>query len=97
APSGAVAEVLAGLSGRSGDLRLVWGVADASVATPPGCEAVLVHSWEWYDVLADAGHVVLDHTPPGWLPDREGQQVHVVGDGGTDATTVVDRVLAGLD
>ncbi|GAB3661241.1 hypothetical protein GCM10027596_21110 [Nocardioides korecus] len=93
APSGGVGAVLAELVGRAPDgLRLVWGVADASVATPAGCESALVHSWEWYDVLARAGHVVLDHAAPAWLPDRDAQLVHVVGDDG-DATAVVERVL----
>ncbi len=90
-PTGPVGEVLDALRA---DLppgtRLVVAVADASVRVPDGAGAVLRRSWEWYDALGRAAHLVLDREPPAWFEAREDQEVHVVRDGG--AAEVVARL-----
>ncbi|WP_394289187.1 CDP-glycerol glycerophosphotransferase family protein [Microbacterium sp.] len=57
------------------DLRLRWGVADASVRVPEGGEPVLMHSREWYAALATSAHVVTNVDLERWFVKRPGQRV----------------------
>jgi CDP-glycerol glycerophosphotransferase (TagB/SpsB family) len=60
---------------RRPDLRIAWTVADSSATVPPGAEAVLYRSREWYDALARAGHVVTNIELERWFRRRPGQQI----------------------
>lgn len=39
-------------------LKAYWGVLDHSVAVPEGAIPVVAGSWEWYEILAQAGWIV---------------------------------------
>lgn len=56
-------------------LRLYWGVADASARVPEGGIPVLMHSPEWYDVMATAKHLCLNIDVDRWFHARPGQRV----------------------
>lgn len=57
------------------DLRLVWGVADASVVVPQDAERVLLRSRAFYSTLATCGHIVSNTDLDGWFRKRPGQRV----------------------
>ena len=54
-------------------MRQVWGVADLSVPVPPGSEAVLRHSREWWEVLGSAAYLTFNAGLPAGLVRRPGQ------------------------
>ena len=54
-------------------VRHVWGVADLSVPVPPGSEAVLRHSREWWQVLGSASYLTFNAGLPAGLVRRPGQ------------------------
>jgi CDP-glycerol glycerophosphotransferase len=56
-------------------LRICWGVADLSSAVPEGGVPVVMHSPEWYRVLATAAHLCLNVEPDRWFEPRPGQQL----------------------
>lgn len=58
---------------RGAPVRHVWGVADHSVPVPPGAEAVLRHSREWWEVLGSATHLTFNAGLPPGLQRRPGQ------------------------
>ncbi|WP_235737059.1 CDP-glycerol glycerophosphotransferase family protein [Nocardioides alcanivorans] len=61
------------LSRRRPDLRILWAVADHSVAVPEGAESVLVRSKEWYAAWSTAHLVVTNVEPDRWYRPRDGQ------------------------
>lgn len=76
APTDHPAAIQAELRRRRPDgVRMLWAVADASVAVPEGAESVLLRSWEWYDALARAAYVVTNIELDPWFTRREGQEV----------------------
>jgi CDP-glycerol glycerophosphotransferase len=56
------------------ELTLYWGVADRSVAVPEGGVPVLLHSAEWYRVLATARYLCNNIDFDRWFTPRPGQQ-----------------------
>ena len=58
---------------REPGVRQVWGVADLSVPVPPGSEAVLRHSREWWEVLGSAAYLTFNAGLPAGLVRRPGQ------------------------
>lgn len=57
------------------DLTLYWGVADAASTVPEGGVPVVMHSAEWYRLLATARYLCLNIDPDRWFSRREGQQL----------------------
>jgi CDP-glycerol glycerophosphotransferase len=57
------------------DLALYWGVADSSSVVPEGGTPVLIHSREWYRVMATARYLCLNIDPDRWFSLRPGQRM----------------------
>jgi CDP-glycerol glycerophosphotransferase len=57
------------------DLTLHWGVADAASTVPEGGVPVLMHSAEWYRLLATARYLCFNIDPDRWFSRRPGQQM----------------------
>lgn len=74
-PTDSPAAIAAELRRRAPHLRLVWGVADAGVAVPEGCEAVTMRTAAWFDVLATAAHLVVNIDLEPWFRLRPGQRL----------------------
>jgi CDP-glycerol glycerophosphotransferase len=56
------------------DLRLYWGVSDAGTRLPPGAIPLLMHSREWYAVLARARYLVCNVDLERWWRAKPGQR-----------------------
>ncbi|MDP3968491.1 MAG: CDP-glycerol glycerophosphotransferase family protein, partial [Nocardioides sp.] len=74
-PTDSPAAIAAELRRRAPHLRLVWGVADASVPVPEGCEAVTMRTAAWFDILATAAHLVVNIDLEPWFRLRPGQRL----------------------
>ncbi len=57
------------------DVQRLWGVADRSVAVPPGSVGILRGSREWYDALATSRLVSHDEDLGPWVSRRHGQRL----------------------
>lgn len=57
------------------DLRIYWGVADRASVVPEGGVPVLLHSREWYRVMATARYLCMNIDPERWFELRPGQQL----------------------
>ncbi|GAA4757265.1 hypothetical protein GCM10023350_48630 [Nocardioides endophyticus] len=57
------------------DLTIYWGVVDRASAVPEGGTPVLMHSREWYRLMATARYVCLNIDLDRWFALRPGQQV----------------------
>jgi CDP-glycerol glycerophosphotransferase len=55
------------------ELTVYWAVADRSTAVPPGGVPVLIHSREWYRVLATARYLCNNIDFDRWFRKRPGQ------------------------
>lgn len=55
------------------DLRIVWGVREASSWTPEGAERVTMYSRRWYEVMATATYLSLNIDTDRWFAKRPGQ------------------------
>lgn len=60
---------------RRPDLDVRWAVSDSSAPFPDGATPVLVRSRAWYDVLARAGHLVVNVELERWFRRRAGQKI----------------------
>ncbi len=69
-----VAPVALGLTESQPGTRVLWCVADGSVAHPTGTEPVLLHSREWHRALRSAGAIVSNAALPYYYRPRPGQQ-----------------------
>lgn len=57
------------------DLTLYWGIADSASTVPEGGVPVLMHSSEWYRLLATARYLCFNIDPDRWFSRRDGQQL----------------------
>ncbi|GAA1798152.1 hypothetical protein GCM10009795_049530 [Nocardioides hankookensis] len=57
------------------DLTIYWGVVDGASVVPEGGTPVLMHSREWYRVMATARYLCLNIDPDRWFALRPGQQM----------------------
>jgi len=57
------------------ELTVYWGVADSASAVPEGATRLLMHSGDWYRVLATARYLCLNIDPDRWFVLRPGQQL----------------------
>jgi CDP-glycerol glycerophosphotransferase len=57
------------------DLTIYWGVVDGASVVPEGGTGVLMHSREWYRVMATARYLCLNIDPDRWFALRPGQQM----------------------
>lgn len=56
------------------DITVHWGVADRSSMVPEGGVPVILHSREWYRVMATAAYVSMNIDPDRWYLPRPGQR-----------------------
>ena len=56
-------------------LTLYWGVSDQSTLLPEGAVGVMMHTREWYDVLARAKYLVTNVDFERWFSRKPGQKV----------------------
>ncbi|GAA4701334.1 bifunctional glycosyltransferase/CDP-glycerol:glycerophosphate glycerophosphotransferase [Nocardioides conyzicola] len=57
------------------DLTIYWGVVDGASVVPEGGTPLLMHSREWYRVIATARYLCLNIDPDRWFALRPGQQM----------------------
>ncbi len=57
------------------DLTLYWGVVDRASTVPEGGVPVLMHSAQWYRLMATARYLCLNIDPDRWFSLRPGQEM----------------------